>query len=222
MAVVTADCEAANGGLLTQEVNAWSSIGYVLAGLVVLAGVARGRLPRVFALLAAVTVLEGVGSVAYHGRASDLSQLAHDLPLVGLVGFVAGWHLGRLGNRPAAGATIGTATALVIGLAAWPAGAAGVNAVVGLAVVAVVVGEVVARARRLPPVWTAPLLVLLGAGLAAWAAGRGASPLCDPASPLQAHGLWHLLSAMLVPAWANRAVATEPAVAAVVLAGEPA
>jgi hypothetical protein len=86
----------------------------------------------------------------------------------------------------------------------------------------VVAAEVTARARRMAPLWTGPLLLLVGAGLAAWAAGRGGSPLCDPASPFQVHGLWHLLSAMIVPVWANRAAATEPAAVAAVLAAEPA
>ena len=40
-----------------------------------------------------------------------------------------------------------------------------------------------------------------GVAAVAYVAGRTGSPLCDPQSLLQAHGLWHLASAVALGAW---------------------
>lgn len=48
-------------------------------------------------------------------------------------------------------------------------------------------------------------LLLFGGALAAYAAGRTGSPLCDPDSPLQAHGAWHVLIAASLATFGVRA-----------------
>ncbi len=61
----TADCELRDGWQLEQDVNAWSSLAYVAAGLVLAQEVRRSRLPRAVYGLAAVMAAEGFGSLLY-------------------------------------------------------------------------------------------------------------------------------------------------------------
>ena len=205
LAAATADCEARDDWFLAQDVNAWTSLAYVVAGLVVAVGVVRRQLPRSFAALAGVAVLEGVGSWLYHGASGDVAQFLHDVGLVGVLAFVAGWHVGRLAGAPDHGALVGLAIGLFAGTVAWSATAAATNVAVGLLVVATIGTEVAARRRGAPAVWTAPLLVLGAAAAATWLAGSTGSPLCDERSWVQPHGAWHVLTALLLVAWAERA-----------------
>ncbi len=46
MSTETSDCELRDDWLLEQDVNAWSSLAYVAAGLVLAWEVRRARLPR--------------------------------------------------------------------------------------------------------------------------------------------------------------------------------
>ena len=112
--VASADCEARDDWFVDQDVAAWTSFAFVAVGLYIVFVVVRNRLPRAFVALGALVVLEGVGSLLYHGIGGDVAQLLHDAPLVGLLGFVAGWHVGRLAQRASAGALVG----LISGLAA--------------------------------------------------------------------------------------------------------
>jgi 1-acyl-sn-glycerol-3-phosphate acyltransferase len=76
-----------------------------------------------------------------------------------------------------------------------------------VAVTAIVVASLVARRRGLPGVWSPALLVLGVAAIVAWLLGTPGSPVCDDGSWLQAHGLWHLLTAVLALAWVESAYA---------------
>ena len=53
--------------------------------------------------------------------------------------------------------------------------------------------------------WTGPLVVLVATALALWLVGTSGSPLCAEESWLQPHGGWHVLTALLVVAWTDRA-----------------
>ena len=204
VAAKLSDCEE-RGGVLEQDVNAWTSLGYVAAGLILTAALVRGKLPRSFAALAAAVTAEGIGSFLFHGSASDAAQFLHDVSLAGALGFVAGWHAGRIAGAPERGALTGTGVAAVVGAVLWAVEPPAINVLVG-ALVAVIAGSVaVARHRRLPPVWNAPMLGLLITAAVAWFAGSAGSPICAERSPAQAHGLWHVLTAVLVLAWANQA-----------------
>jgi hypothetical protein len=108
VAAATSDCELRDDWLLEQDVNAWSSLAYVAAGLLLAWEVGRGRLPRAVLGLAVVTVAEGIGSLLYHGAASDVGQFLHDVPLIGALGFVAGWHVGRLVGPDGSGVARGS------------------------------------------------------------------------------------------------------------------
>ncbi len=200
------DCELRDGWFFEQDVNAWTSLSYIAVGVVVLLVVVRRRLPPAFIALGAVVALEGIGSTLYHGGSGDIAQLLHDVPMIGALGFVAGWHLGRLRDRDTeSGALVGLACGLVAGTVA--AAASVVNVVVAILVGTVVAAELAARRRHQPAVWNCPLLLLVAVAAAAWLAGTTASPLCAEQSWLQPHGAWHVMSALVILAWTDRASA---------------
>ena len=202
------DCEAVDNWSLAQDVNAWSSLGYVVAGLVVIVAVARRRVPRVFLALAAAIVVEGVGSVLYHGDPGDVAQLLHDAALVAILGFITGWHVGRLAERRTdAGALLGLVLGAIAGAVGASASAAVTNSFAAAAVVVLVGAELLARRRRLPAVWNAASVVLVGVAVLSWVLGTSDSPMCDADSWAQPHALWHLLSALVIVAWVDRAAA---------------
>jgi len=205
----TADCEVRDDWLFEQDVNAWSSLAYVAAGLVLVAEVARGRLPKAVLGLAAVAVAEGFGSLLYHGAASDVSQFLHDVPLIGMVAFISGWHVGRLLGVPNRGSLIGLSAGVLLSTILWAVAPGSTNIAVGITVGAAIVASVIANRRGMPAVWTVPLLSLLGVALLAWAAGTPASPACRADSWLQPHALWHVLTAIVMLAWVDQAYAAE-------------
>ena len=160
-----ADCEERDDWFFAQDVNAWSSVAYVAVGLfIVLAGVRRG-VPRAFVALGAATALEGVGSLLYHGSDGRAGQVLHDGALVAVLGFVAGWHVGRLAGAAARTALAGVGAGLAIGVVAGATSSLLTNVAAVVGVVVVVGAEVLARHRGLAPVWTLPLLVLAAAAV---------------------------------------------------------
>ena len=187
--------------------NAWTSLGYVAVGLLLVAEVARSRLPRSIGVFAAFVVLEGFGSFLYHADATDLSQGLHDIPLAAMVAFIAGWQVGRLFGSPGTAQSSGSAAASLLGTIFMASDIQGVNAIVGVGVGIVVVPKMAARFRHLAPVWTLPLLVLTALALVCWVLGTGTSPVCEEDSWAQLHGVWHLLTALLALVWVDKAVA---------------
>jgi glycerol-3-phosphate O-acyltransferase / dihydroxyacetone phosphate acyltransferase len=204
----TTDCERRDDWLLEQDVNAWSSLAYVVAGLVLAWEVRRARLPRAVYGLAAIAIAEGVGSFLYHGAASDIGQFLHDVPLIGALGFVAGWHVGRLRGRADPGSLVGLAAGLVVSSALWVLAPGATNITVAVAVVVIAIASLIARRRAMASVWSPPLLGLGALAVAMWALGTPDSPACDADSFLQPHGLWHVLTAVVALAWVDRAYAT--------------
>lgn len=203
----TGDCERRDGWFLEQDVNAWSSMAYVAAGVVLLVELTRRRLPAAMFALAVLLVAEGAGSLLYHGAASDASQFLHDVPLIGALGFVAGWHVGRLFDAADRGSLTGMAIGLVGASILWAVAPGATNATVAIAVVTIVVASLLARQRRLAGVWSVPLLTLCGVAVAMWAFGSAGSPTCDPGGWLQPHAIWHVLTAVVALAWVDNAVA---------------
>jgi 1-acyl-sn-glycerol-3-phosphate acyltransferase len=200
-----ADCEERDTWFLDQDVNAWTSLAYVVVGGLVVALTIRRRLRPVFAVLGVLAVAEGVGSVLYHGGSGDAGRFLHDVALVAALGFVAGWHAGRLRGRADTGALAGTALTIVAGSIIWAAAPSSTNVMVGVLVAAIVVAELLARRRRMPAVWNTPLLALGVAALVVWWAGSPESPVCDGGSWVQPHGLWHTGTALLVLGWVDQA-----------------
>jgi hypothetical protein len=199
------DCEAPDGGLFAQDVNAWSSLALVGVGLVIVGFVVRRRLSTAFLGLAVAIAAGGVGSVLYHGDPGGTAQLVHDGTLVASAGFVAGWHVGRLRpGRAGVTAIVGLVTGLAAGVVGATTYAIVTNAFVAVAVIVIAIAESVARRRGLTPVLTGVVLGIAGVGIIAWLLGRPNSPLCDPDSWAQLHALWHVLSALIVLAWVDR------------------
>lgn len=205
-----ADCELATGAI-AQDVNSWTSTGFLVAATVLLVALVTARARRATWVLVAALAVEGIGSILFHGRPSDVAQVLHDAGLLALLGFVAGWHVGRL--RPGGhdlGSTI-SADRLAVAGAALGAVVGGfvlfvpALSTVGTAVLALVVvaAETVARRRGRAPVWRLGLVVVSLLALVTWFAGRTDAPTCDPESWLQWHGLWHLMSALVVLVWAD-------------------
>ncbi|MGA7758456.1 MAG: 1-acyl-sn-glycerol-3-phosphate acyltransferase [Ilumatobacteraceae bacterium] len=205
----TADCEQRDDWFLEQDVNAWSSLAYVAAGALLAWQVARRGLPTAVYAFAAVVAAEGVGSLLYHGAASDLSQYLHDVPLIGALGFVAGWHAGRLAGASDRGSVVGLVAGVAIASALWLVAPGATNATAAIAIAVIVGASLLARRRGLPGVWTPPLLVLGAVAGALWLLGTPDSPACEADSWLQPHGLWHLLTAVAALAWVDSAYAAD-------------
>ena len=203
----TADCEVRDDWFLEQDVNAWSSLAYVVAGVVLAVQVTRHRLPTAVYALAAVVVAEGVGSVLFHGSAGDLSQFVHDVALIGALGFIAGWHAGRLVGATDRGSIVGLVVGLVTASVLWAAAPGATNATVAVAIVVIVATSVWARRRGLVGVWSPAVLVLGVVAVAMWAFGSPDSALCNTDSLFQPHALWHVLTAVLALAWVDSAYA---------------
>lgn len=200
------DCERRDDWFFEQDVNAWTALAYIGAAALLLVFVARGRLPRTVFALAVATALEGVGSVLYHGGSGDVAEFLHDVPLVAMLAFIAGWHAGRLFGRPDAGALMGFTVGAVAGSVGWAAAPGATNVAVATAGIVAVVAEVVAQVRGTRVIWGPPLVSLLLIASVFWAGGTPDSPLCDAGSLLQPHGVWHLLTAVLVVVWADKAM----------------
>jgi glycerol-3-phosphate O-acyltransferase / dihydroxyacetone phosphate acyltransferase len=201
------DCERRNDGFLEQDVNAWSSLAYVAIGLIIAREVWTTRLPRAAGALAVVVTLEGVGSWLYHGEAGDVSQALHDVPLIGMLAYVAGWHVGRLFDIADRLAVVATIIGMAIGAVLFAVSSGSTNPVVGMLVVVTVAAELVASRRHIDAVWTMPVVVLVAVALAFWVAGTSASPVCEPDTWLQPHAVWHVLTAVLALVWIDRSTA---------------
>lgn len=206
-AVDTADCEVRDTWFLEQDVNAWTSMSYVAAGIVLLVEVLRSRLPKAVAGLALLAVAEGFGSLLFHGTGGEFSQFLHDVPLIGVVGFIAGWHVGRLFGAPDRWAVVGLLLGVTVSTVLWAVAPGSTNAAVGISVTVAVVASLIARRRKMTAVWNLPLALLSVVALLSWVAGTPDSPTCNANSWLQPHGLWHILTAVVMLAWVDRAYA---------------
>lgn len=178
---------------------------YVGVGLLLAWQIAQRRLPRAVWGLALAAVAEGGGSLLYHGTDSDIGQFLHDVPLIGSLGFVAGWHVGRLWRQADLGSVAGLVVGSLVSAAVWAWAPGSTNIAVGVAVAVIVVASLVARRRAMARVWSLPLLALGAVAIGTWVLGTPDSPLCAPSAWLQPHGFWHVLTAIMVIAWVDAA-----------------
>ena len=209
MADETADCEVRDTWFLEQDVNAWTSLSYVAAGIILLVEVARSRLPKAVLALALVAVAEGFGSLLFHGTGGEFSQFLHDVPMIGALGFIAGWHVGRLLDACDRWSLIGLSAGVIVSTILWAVAPGATNVAVIVAVGIIFIASGIARHRKMTAVWNVPLLLLTGIALLSWAAGSANSPACAADSWLQPHGLWHILTAVVLLAWVDSAYAAE-------------
>ena len=136
----------------------------------------------------------GVGSVIQHGPDPAWSDVAHDLPLLATLAFIAADAAADLTGRSRVWWWWVAPTAALMPLVV-AAPRPGDLAQVVLAAVAI--GLTVLRGWRRPPLrravgWS---LALLAVGGIVGTLSRPNGPLCDPESILQGHGAWHILAA---------------------------
>jgi glycerol-3-phosphate O-acyltransferase/dihydroxyacetone phosphate acyltransferase len=217
LAVIGAsDCERLGTGLIAQPFNTWTSFAYLLAGGWIVARWRRWRLDQSATVFGALVFANGLGSIAYHAAADSSGRWLHDLSLLGALGFVAGWQVGKLGpdgvSRAGRWATIAAAVVLVVmGVVLVPvpdATDAVVVVLVAIALVAFVVERVRTRAR---PAWSdLPFVLIAVFAVVAFLLGRTGSLACHPDAVFQWHGVWHVATAVLAVVWARAALFVRP------------
>lgn len=205
-------CEAARDGWLLQPANTASNLGFVVAGLAIawyagnrraLGGSLRQR-PGLATTYAVLVVLLGPASAAMHATQSDLGGRLDLLSMYLVSGFALAYAVMRwVRGGPLVLAVTFGAVLVVSELAENLGGKVPVvdhagNLAFAVAIVAAVAVEVAVWRRADPPQDVRFGLAALGVLLLAfaiWTQAKNGSPLCDPGSLVQGHGVWHLLDA---------------------------
>lgn len=206
---VAGTCELyGNSAFWGQPANGVTSLAFVVSGAAILAG-RRGHQGRVpFALL---VIGIGVGSFIQHGPNPSWQEYAHDLPLAGVLAFVAVDAAADLTGRRLSALWWAVPTVAMVPVVA--VGPEASTAVQG-ALTTVAIGLNLYRARVRPELRRTLLtsLAILGTGALIGTLGDRTA-LCRPDSLIQGHAVWHLLAATalwrLAPAigaWAGRAI----------------
>ena len=216
--IASSDCERIGSGALAQPVNAWSSLAFLLAGAWVLTLASRARTRRVELVVYGVAVASNAaGGMLFHGWQSEGARWVHDVAILSVLVFIAAFGAARRWDR-GTGWTIRvfaiSLAALGAMLAVVPSATYAVYALVG---VAAGLGEVLEIHRELPEIRRqgvpAERRALLGAiaafalGATAFFVGRTGGPLCDPASPMQWHAVWHVAGAAAMALYASGRIA---------------
>jgi hypothetical protein len=188
-------CEAVRDGALAEPVSALTSLAFVVAAVAVVLAARRdpdgGARVRGYAALVAGI---GAGSVVQHGPDPAWSDVAHDLPLLATLAFVAADDVADLRGRARAWWWWAVPTAALLPLVVL-APRPGDLAQVGVAVVAVALTVLRAAVRPGARRRLTAALALLAVGAAVGTLSRAGGLLCDPASPWQGHAAWHVLAA---------------------------
>lgn len=201
-------CEQIADGFLREPASAWSSLAFIVAGLLIEVLARRRRRAGLLAADGSEAVVEppsltyavlvagiGVGSVVQHGPNPAWADLAHDLPLLATLALIAADAAADLAGRPRRWWWWALPTALLAPVIHWfPDRGDMLQGVV--AALAVILNLVRARHRpglRRPIVWT---VVLLGIGGLLQLASRPGKPLCFPDSSWwYPHAVWHVMVA---------------------------
>jgi hypothetical protein len=199
------DCERTHPGLVAQPVNTATSLAYVAVGAWLLAGNGRPGtwLRQRRTAYSLVVLAAGAGSVAYHGPGTSAGHWLHDLAVPAVAAFVVVDDLAALHRWPpglAGVVWLRVLTACGAILLVRPSSATVLAAVCVLA-------AALAEGRLGSGQWPARRAAygLLAAAAVADLLGRTGSPFCNPDSLLQLHGVWHVLSALAMAAWAGAA-----------------
>ena len=179
-----ADCEAIGVGFLGQPINTLTTLGFVLAGIIVISRRRDGG------WIGIGLIATGIGSLLFHGPMPPGNEWAHDVTLAWLVTMAAGWGSRWEGfTHLLALAVIGLSFA-VLPVIADP-----------FAVVMTFVAVISILRRDHTPATVAPLSLLAAAAVFGRLGATG-GPLCDPESLLQPHAVWHLGAATALAWWA--------------------
>ena len=213
-------CEAAGSGIASQPANAWSNLGFVVIGLMVLGDGARRRNAssparieadrRYSRLYGAVAVFLGLGSFAFHGSLRAWGGYLDVQSMHAFIAFLLAYDLARIhgwrwGTFIGLFSALLAAFSMVIGLI--PPEHGRTLFAVFVAVTVLVEAAVSYPAlrpwapglidpRRMPWFWAG--LGTFAVAFAIWNVSRTGGAWCSPDSLLQGHALWHLLSAVSV------------------------
>lgn len=178
-----ATCEQPSAGWLVYPVEGWSSLAFVVAGVVVAARTSQRWIPWALAAI-------GVGSFLFDGTDLAGSEWVHDVALAWLL--VVAW--GAAANRER---VAGWPALAVIGItfAVLPGVAEAASVAIGIGAVATILLH--DRSPR-----TLGALALLGAGAVVSRLSVPGRPWCNPESLLQGHAVWHVAAATAVAIWA--------------------
>jgi len=186
------DCEAHHPGIVAQPVLAWTALGLVGAG-VWMAWTWDRIDPAGAAAVALATATAGLASFTAHATLAGGAAVWDAAAVAALLAVIA--------IRTAGGAwwhhVVAIAGVVTIALTA-PA----VLEALGLGAALVAVGVLGTTHRRAARTlrWGLVAAALATAGLALWALGRTGAALCDPDTPWQPHGAWHVLAAAALAA----------------------
>lgn len=177
------DCEAVVDAFLGQQMNSLTTAAFVIGGALII-------WRSVHTWVGIASIATGIGSFLFHGPMPAFSQWVHDFTLAWLLLVVAshGRRWERWARLP--GLVIVAAVLAIPGTADPVA--------VTLATVAIVLLLMRDRSfSTLGPLSLLAIVAVIGR------LGATGGPLCDPASLLQPHGLWHVGSAAALAWWAT-------------------
>lgn len=207
-------CEELASGMIKQPANAWSNVGFMVAGIGVgmhAAGVAAGRrLPRARnrmtgnplypILYATAAALVGPMSLALHASATTWGGKIDILSMFAWASFCvvyAGARLQGLSDTQFVRGFVAVLALLTTVFLASPIPGSG-SVLFGVAVTAFGILEAW-NWRRHPEVgidrrWLFATIAIFGTALFIWWMSRTGNPWCDPHSLLQGHAVWHVLN----------------------------
>ena len=219
--LASSDCERIGGGPLAQPVNACSSLAFLVAGAWVLMLASRSRARRVeLAVYGIAVASNAAGGFLFHGWQSAGARWVHDVAILSVLVFIAAFGAARRLDRGTGWTMRAFGLALAVLGAVLAAVPSATFAVYGLAGVVAGLGEALEVRRELPEIRRqgvpAERRALLGAlaafalGTTAFFVGRTGGALCDPASPMQWHAVWHVAAAAAMALYAAGRIAPAP------------
>jgi hypothetical protein len=191
-------CEAQLCSVVVEPANTWSNLGYVFAGIALLALGLR-RDDRTLRIFGAAEIVVGVASFVYHMSYTGVLQVLDFFGMYVFTNLLIALNLVRLGalSRERLWRVYATSvvalTALTVALRFTPFP---IQGIVFVAILAIVATELLDRRPRIDRrfFWASLATLTVGAGFSA-ADVTGA--FCDPGNHfVQGHAVWHLLGAV--------------------------
>lgn len=198
-------CEERLCSWVVEPSNAFSNIGYVIVGVLVLATLARSRAPMI--VIGVSSILIGLGSFAFHGTGTRVGELLDVSPMYLLSGLAIVCAARRL--RPMSDVTFVTAHAGIVLVS--------VGLMIGLhnngifmfaAQFATAIGlelYLFVTNRRAPSYrWQKAMIATFLTAFAIWNADKW-DVLCDPHNHVvTGHAVWHVLTAVSIYCFARQ------------------
>ena len=199
-----ADCEAAGNGWLMQPINAWSSLAFMVVGVVLVVSASHAssqertlRIP--FGVLMTVT---GIGSFLYHGPQPAAAGFVHDITFLAMLWFLVLMYPASPYGVPRRTAWLALGVVTITGSVILIATPSSTNLLTGISIAALIASDVLMhRIGGINGRWYAAAVLLFAGSVAVNLLGRSGAATCDPQSPVQFHALWHVLSAAALGAY---------------------